>query len=219
MVSQAIVYAVAAYLFGSVPFGKLIAKKVAHIDITTRGSRNIGATNVARELGVNWGLLTLVLDILKGLLPVVLFSRYAAQAVGTAPDIGVSLVGLSALLGHQFSIFLRFRGGKGVGTAIGVYLAISPFSCLAATLLFLFIVYKWDFISLGSMVSACAMPLLLAVFGKSQPLVIASLVIAALICLKHQENIQRLVRGEERAWRGRKNQANKSRSRSNSSSE
>lgn len=219
MLSQGILYAIGAYLFGSVPFGKLIAKRVAQIDITTRGSRNIGAANVARELGVNWGLLTLLLDILKGFIPVVLCSRYASHVLGTDPGLAVSVVGLSALLGHQFSIFLRFRGGKGVGTAVGVYLAISPLSCLVALFLFLLIVYKWDFISLGSMVSACAMPFLLAGFGKRPPLVIASFIIATIICFKHNENIQRLLSGEERKWSDRKSQVSKSRSLSNSSSE
>ncbi len=158
-------------------------------------------------------------QILKGFIPVVLCSRYASHVLGADHGLAVSVVGLSALLGHQFSIFLSFRGGKGVGTAVGVYLAISPLSCLVALFLFLLIVYKWDFISLGSMASACAMPFLLAGFGKRPPLVIASFIIAAIICFKHNENIQRLLSGEERKWSDRKSQVSKSRSLSNSSSE
>ncbi len=219
MIYQGIFYAVAAYLFGSIPFGKLIARKVASIDITTRGSRNIGATNVARELGIKWGLLTLFLDILKGFVPVFLVSNYASPALGIYHCIGVSVVCLAALLGHQFSIFLRFRGGKGVGTAAGVYLAISPLSCLIALLLFLLIVYKWDYISLGSMIAACAMPFLLVAFGESPSAVISSIIVAALICFKHTENIQRLLRGAEMKWSERKSQDNRSRSLPNSSSE
>jgi glycerol-3-phosphate acyltransferase PlsY len=126
---------------------------------------------------------------------------------------------LSALIGHQFSIFLRFKGGKGVGTATGIYLALSPISCLLAAVLFILIVYKWDFISLGSMVSVSAMPLLLAFAGKNPALIVCSVWIAILIILKHKENIQRMVKGEERKWRERRTHASKSRSRSNSSSE
>lgn len=218
MVFQTFIFAVAAYLFGSIPFGKLIAGKVAHVDITQKGSGNIGATNVARELSIKWGILTLVLDMLKGFVPVVLFACLAPTA-GIGHEIGLSVVGLSALLGHQFSIFLKFRGGKGVGTALGIYLAISPLSCLIALMLFILIVYVWDFISLASMLAACAIPFLFAIFGTTPPLVIGAVIAAALIVMKHKDNIQRLIKGDERKWRNRKSQANNSRSLSSSSSE
>ena len=211
-------FIVTAYLLGSIPFGKLIAKRVARINITQRGSGNIGATNVARELGITWGLVTLFLDMLKGFLPVFLYAHYILQA-GSEFETCLSAIGLSALLGHQFSIFMRFRGGKGVATAIGIYLVISPLACLMAIIVFILTVYKWDFVSLGSMLAAIVMPGLLALFGKSQPLVTTSIIVAALICFKHKGNIKRLVKGEERKWRGEKNQPNRSRSRSNSSSE
>lgn len=211
-------FIVTAYLLGSIPFGKLIAKRVARINITQRGSGNIGATNVARELGITWGLVTLLLDMLKGFLPVFLYAHYILQA-GIEFETCLSAIGLAALLGHQFSIFMRFRGGKGVATAIGIYLVISPLACLMAVIVFILTVYKWDFVSLGSMLAAIVMPGLLALFGKSQPLVTTSIIVAALICFKHKGNIKRLVKGEERKWRGEKNQPNRSRSRSNSSSE
>ena len=211
-------FIVTAYLLGSIPFGKLIAKRVARINITQRGSGNIGATNVARELGITWGLVTLFLDMLKGFLPVFLYAHYILQA-GSEFETCLSAIGLSALLGHQFSIFMRFRGGKGVATAIGIYLVISPLACLMAIIVFILTVYRWDFVSLGSMLAAIVMPGLLALFGKSQPLVTTSIIVAALICFKHKGNIKRLVKGEERKWRGEKNQPNRSRSRSNSSSE
>ena len=218
MIYQCIMFIVTAYLLGSIPFGKLIAKRVARINITQRGSGNIGATNVARELGITWGLVTLLLDMLKGFLPVFLYAHYILQA-GIEFETCLSAIGLSALLGHQFSIFMRFRGGKGVATAIGIYLVISPLACLMAVIVFILTVYKWDFVSLGSMLAAIVMPGLLALFGKSQPLVTTSIIVAALICFKHKGNIKRLVKGEERKWRGEKNQPNRSRSRSNSSSE
>lgn len=199
MISQWIFYALGAYLLGSIPFGKLIARKVAHIDITTRGSRNIGATNVARELGLKWGVLTLLLDVLKGLAPVA-YLAFRGEALGPNHETGISLVALSALVGHQFSLFERFRGGKGVATALGVFLGISPLSCLPALLLFVLTIYKWDFVSLGSMVAAASMPLWFALFGQPSIIVLGSLVAAVLICLKHRENIQRLLKGEERKW-------------------
>jgi glycerol-3-phosphate acyltransferase PlsY len=122
-------------------------------------------------------------------------------------------------LGHQFSIFMKFHGGKGVATAIGIYLAISPLACIAAVIVFILTVYTWDFVSLGSILATIVMPVLLAFFGKSQPLVTSSILVAALICFKHKGNIKRLVKGKERKWRGEINQPNRSRSRSNSSSE
>lgn len=215
MISQGLFFSLAAYLFGSIPFGKLLAKRVASIDITKRGSQNIGATNVARELGDFWGFVTLFLDMLKGYVPITVYITYASQT-SDCYSFGLSSVMLSALIGHQFSIFLKFKGGKGVGTATGIYLALSPISCLLAAVLFILIVSKWDFISLGSIIGTSAMPLLLAFSGKERALIICSVLIAALIILKHRGNIQRMLKGEERKWRAH---ASRSRSRSNSSSE
>lgn len=209
---------VAAYLLASIPFGKIIARKVADIDITARGSGNIGATNVSRELGVKWGLITLLLDTLKGFLPVFLASQYLWH-----PDMmsswGLAAVGTAALLGHQCSIFQGFRGGKGVATALGVYLAIAPVPCLIAALLFVAVVYKWKYVSLGSMVSAFSVPVLVTLFGKPLPISIGALVIASLIFIKHRDNITRLVRGQEHPWRKKDDHPNLSMRRSSSSSE
>ena len=196
---------------------------MARIDITKRGSGNIGATNVARELGMKWGIITLILDLLKGFVPVVLFSHFFSQA-GPFHEAALAGIGICALLGHMFPVFLGFRGGKGVATALGVYLAISPLSCLCSLVVFIIIVMIWNYISLGSMLLAAVMPLFLILFGKPQPLIIGSLIMAVLICYKHKVNIQALIRGEERRWKDRKrkdnsNQANSSSSLSNSSSE
>lgn len=207
-----------AYLLGSIPFGKIIAKKVARIDITTRGSGNIGATNVAREVGTRWGLLTLTLDLLKGFLPVLLLSRHFSD-IGPSDQWPVAVVALAALLGHQFSVFERFRGGKGVATALGVYLAMSPLSCLAALSIFVVVVLLWDIISLASMAAASSMPLLLSLMGSPPPLIAAAAVTAGLIVWKHRDNIRRIRAGQERKWRGRAGQGSNSKSLSNSSSE
>jgi len=190
---------IVCFFIGSIPFGVLISRRVASIDITQRGSGNIGATNVARELGLKWGLATLALDILKGFSPVYIFSHY----FNTGDETGIFIVCLALLLGHQYSPFQKFRGGKGVATALGIFLAVSPLMALIAVAIFVITVYTSDFVSLGSMVSACAMPLSLLLYHKSGHLVVASLVMAALICLKHGDNIRRLLRGEERRWRKR----------------
>lgn len=196
---QYIILFLLAFLLGSIPFGRLVSQWVARIDITKRGSGNIGATNVARELGLKWGILTLVLDLLKGLVPTLLFDRLFPGAYW-----GLSVTGLCALLGHQFTPFLGFRGGKGVATALGVYLAISPLGCLAAAIVFVLTVSVWDFISLGSLVGACSVPVFFALLGLPLELILASLVAAGFICLKHKDNIGRLLAGNERKWRKRK---------------
>ena len=203
MLSQTLYFALGAYLLGAVPFGKIIARMAAQIDITQRGSKNIGATNVARELGLKWGLLTLVLDVLKGLVPVLVFSVCFFKG-DTSSQMALAVVCLCPLLGHQFSIFIGFRGGKGVATALGIYLALSPIACVLGLLVFLLVVLKWDFISLGSLVSAGSIPIFLTLFHQPKPVVFASLVMAALIYFKHGENVLRLVGGEERKWKQRK---------------
>jgi len=114
---------------------------------------------------------------------------------------------------------MGFRGGKGVATALGIYLALSPVSCFLGLLVFLLVVLKWDFISLGSMVSSGSIPIFLTLFHEPKPVVLASVVMAALIFFRHGENVARLVRGEERRWKRRSDQVKNSTNRSNSSSE
>lgn len=211
-------FLVTAYLLASIPFGKIIARNVADIDITARGSGNIGATNVSRELGVKWGLITLLLDTLKGFLPVFMASRYLWHP-DVMSSLGLSTIGTAALLGHQFSLFQGFKGGKGVATALGIYLAIAPIPCLIALVLFVAVVYKWKYVSLGSMVSAFSLPVLVTLFGKPLPIGIGALVVASLIFVKHRDNVTRLTRGQEHPWRKKNDQPNLSMSRSSSSSE
>ena len=157
-------YVFCAFVVGSIPFGRLLGKRVAGIDITEHGSGNIGATNVARSLGLGWGLLTLLLDALKGWVPVLAFVHW-----GRPDDASLfnnpSWVGLWAILGHQFSPFQRLRGGKGVATALGVYVLVSPLSCVLGLLLFLFLVSRWGFVSLGSILAAWSIPGVLGVAG------------------------------------------------------
>ncbi len=190
---------VGAYFLASIPFGLLISRKVARLDITRAGSGNIGATNVAREVGLKWGIITLVVDTIKGFIPVA-FTHYLLGCPAEILEALKGIVGLSALLGHQFSIYNRFRGGKGIATCLGVFLAISPLSCLFSGIIFLFVVCLWRYISLGSLVAALTMPIWLYLLGHSTTLTVISVIISVLITLLHRENIKRLIQGNERRW-------------------
>ena len=193
-------YLLATYLLCSIPFGRLLASSVGSIDITRKGSGNIGATNVARQLGTKWGIVTLTFDVLKGFLPAVLF-RYRQPESGPVFQLELAAVSFIAVLGHQFSVFLSFRGGKGVATALGVFLAISPIPCLLSLLVFILVVAISRFVSLGSMFSALALPIFLLLFGEGVAVLIVSILVAFLICVRHRGNLTRLYRGEEAKWK------------------
>lgn len=187
----------AAYLMGSIPFGFLMGKLFGAGDVRRSGSGNIGATNVARVAGPVPGLLTLLLDAAKGWFAVWLAFRFAhGQALGMV------LAGLFAMLGHCFPVWLRFRGGKGVATAAGVFLALCPPAVLSAGILFLLVVGFWRYVSLASIAAAAAIPLLIYLlwaphFAPPQSVTITSLAIAALVIFQHRGNMERLARGEE----------------------
>ncbi|XDD47802.1 glycerol-3-phosphate 1-O-acyltransferase PlsY [Leptospira sp. WS39.C2] len=190
-----------SYLFGGIPVGFILAKQVRGIDIREHGSRNIGATNVGRVIGWKYGFLALLLDALKGAIPVISASYIDSPYSLTTTEI---LLGSVAILGHTFTPFLHFRGGKGVATALGVYMTLVPIVTLCALLIF-FIVYKISgFVSLGSIIGTLSMPLWY--FGSSkvlhsadyQPIIFFVLVATFfLITYSHRENIRRLVSGKE----------------------
>jgi len=190
---------IGAYLLGSIPFGVLISQKVARLDITKAGSGNIGATNVAREVGLKWGVITLLADVLKGFIPVVL-ARYLLGSSIEMNEALKGMIGLTALLGHQFPVYSHFRGGKGVATCLGVFLAISPISCLFSGVMFFILVALWRYISLGSILGALTMPIWLYLMGHSTFMILPSLVMSLLITFQHRGNIQRLIQGNERRW-------------------
>ena len=187
---QVILFVIAAYLIGSIPTGLLLGKAFG-VDIRTTGSGNIGATNVYRTLGRKVGVMTLVGDCLKGLIPVV-----AAQQMGL-PDLGIALVGLAAFLGHVYTVFLGFKGGKGVATALGVFLGLSPLAVLVTLAIFVLVLVKWRYVSLGSIVAAVAMPVIVAVLDRRVSMIAVTAVISSLVIHKHRENIRRLQAGTE----------------------
>lgn len=191
MILQNSILVLCSYCIGSIPTGLLLAKAFGGVDIRTKGSGNIGATNVYRTLGRKIGIMTLIGDCLKGLLPVL-----AAKALGL-PNMWVALIGLAAFLGHIFPIFLRFKGGKGVATALGVFLATSPFAVLAALGVFILVLVKWRFVSLASITAAAVMPALTTIIDRNPMIVAMSLAISIIVIIKHHENIRRLRNGTE----------------------
>jgi glycerol-3-phosphate acyltransferase PlsY len=184
------------YLFGSIPTGVLLTKFFSKVDPRKVGSKNIGATNIFRTAGKTLGILTLVGDIFKGMIPIGIAIQFNVS------DLWIAIVGLSSFLGHIFPIFLGFRGGKGVATALGVYVVISPIAVLIEFLVFAGIVWRWRYVSLGSISCATTIPILIAFFrSDSQAYFILSVIIAALILYRHQSNISRLLQGTENKWK------------------
>jgi glycerol-3-phosphate acyltransferase PlsY len=180
----------AAYLIGSIPTGLLLGKAYG-IDVRKEGSGNIGATNLYRTVGRKVGIITLIGDCLKGLLPVVLV-KFSAL-----PPEFAAWVGLAAFCGHVFSIFLKFKGGKGVATALGVFLALAPLAVALAVALFAGFMFLWRYVSLGSISAAAAMPLAVYLLGGSKTVTTVTLVIAVIVIIRHHENIKRLISGTE----------------------
>ncbi len=191
------------YLLGSVPTGLLLTKLFSKVDPRKTGSKNIGATNIFRTAGKALGILTLVGDVLKGVIPTVIAMHLVpADQWGLSRHVWIALAGLSPFLGHVFSIFLGFKGGTGVATALGFYLPISTISVLIEFLIFAGIVWKWRYISLGSITCAITISILIAFFrSDSQAYFIVSVIIAALILYRHQSNISRLLQGTESKWK------------------
>ena len=193
----AIVLITVAYVIGSIPTGVLLAR-IAGVDVRVEGSGNIGATNVARTAGRTLGILTLVGDALKGLVPVV------AARLLDQPDHVVAAVAVAALAGHVFSIFLGLRGGKGVATGVGVLLGLAPSITPIPLLVFAAAFALSKIVSLASILAAVSAPIALVVFGASVPVATAASLIAVLIVFRHQENISRLLAGTEPRFASRK---------------
>jgi glycerol-3-phosphate acyltransferase PlsY len=180
-----------AYLLGSVPFGILVARVIGGVDPRSTGSGNIGATNVTRSAGKAAGVITLVLDVLKGTVPVLV-------ALKLTNDVTlVNATGFAAFLGHLFPVFLGFRGGKGVATACGVMVAVAPLATLLSGVVFLVLVVVKRYVSLGSIVAAAMMPVFLSFLPASRGYLPLGVLIAVFVIIKHKENIERLATGKE----------------------
>jgi glycerol-3-phosphate acyltransferase PlsY len=175
-----------AYLLGSIPFALLLARRWSATDLRLVGSGNLGAANVMRASGLAAGVLVAVLDMAKGAASVWLAERFAANAAAPAA------AGLAAIVGHIYPVWLRFRGGKGVATACGVFSVLAPLAVPPALAIFVGSVWLTKYISLGSILASLALPPLAYVTGSSMPSIVAAIGAAALIIFRHRSNVARL---------------------------
>ena len=204
-----------AYVLGSIPFSFLVVKFMAGKDVRDHGSGNVGATNVARTAGRAAGILALVLDIAKGYAVVALarwivFSAQWPFEAGLQPwqsrEMWIALAAFLAIVGHMFPVWLRFRGGKGVATAAGVFLALDPRVAAGAVLVFAIVALASRMVSLASIVTAATIPLLFRYVTHDAPFwrIVMSIAIAIVVILKHHANIARIVEGTERRLGGKR---------------
>ncbi|NPA80316.1 MAG: glycerol-3-phosphate 1-O-acyltransferase PlsY [Thermotogae bacterium] len=193
---------VGGFLFGSIPWAYIVAKLVAGIDIRKYGSGNVGATNVARVLGLKWGTLVFLLDALKGFIPVFIVRLLVPYNVELA-----LVMALAPILGHIFTPFLGFKGGKGVATAVGAFAAITPVGVLIGFVVWITTVLLTGWVSLGSLLGSLAVFLWILFFdpNRSSLLFVAvSGLVVAFIWVRHYGNIKRLLSGREpRIWDSR----------------
>lgn len=181
-----------AYLVGSIPFGFLIGK-MRGVDVRTVGSKNIGATNVYRTVGYKWGFLAFFCDFLKGFLPAFFALRYVSSVDANLPV----YVGLACVIGHTLTVFMKFRGGKGVATAFGMMVALATYPTLLAFAVFVVTVWLSHYISLGSILAAAVLGVLVWFFPCLLAVRIIAVLVAVFVIVKHKSNIQRLVKGCE----------------------
>ena len=180
-----------AYLLGSIPTGLLLSRALAGKDPRQQGSRNIGATNVMRTAGKALGAVTLIGDVLKGIIPVLIALWLVKE------EFWVAGTGLAALLGHCFPVYLGFKGGKGVATALGVFLPLAPLAVVLDILVFAAGIGISRMVSVGSMLATAVMPILIWLLGYPLSSIILGICVALLIIYRHKENIKRLLAGGE----------------------
>jgi len=193
-----------AYFLGSIPFGYIIVLLTQGRDIRRVGSGNVGATNVLRTAGIAWGILTLLLDTMKGAVAVLLTAHFDGE------EYALVLAALTATAGHMFTPFLGFRGGKGVATALGSLLMIAPSAIGLSALVFFFSVLTTRYISVGSILAAFSFPWWTMLLGYSLPVTSMAVILALLIIIRHSANIRRLRQGTENRFSWGQRQKNNS---------
>lgn len=196
MISKTVLLSLFAYLSGSLPWGVILTRLFTDVDVRSEGSKNIGANNVFRLAGKRLGVLTLSGDLLKGALPVFVAMLWL-DVSDWKGEVLLCLVALSAFAGHLFSIFLGFRGGKGVATAAGGFLALSPLSFLVCFLVYVLVVCWTGYSSAGSLSAAAVLPGAVWLATHSVPILLCALVMAVAIYVRHEDNIRRLIKRTE----------------------
>lgn len=193
---------VSAYLLGSIPTGYLLTRRLKGVDVRTVGSGNVGATNVARVVGKSAGIVVLIADTLKGALAVTLVPRLIWGALATRPSPGVLLwCGLAVVAGHDWSCWLNFRGGKGVATSLGVLLGVAPQVAAGCAVVWV-LTFAWSrMVSLSSIVTSCALPLILLVLRYSASWIAFGFVLGLVAVIRHNSNIQRIIHNKEEKFR------------------
>jgi glycerol-3-phosphate acyltransferase PlsY len=194
---------VVSYLIGSIPTAYIFGRLIKGVDIRKFGSGNVGATNALRLLGTGWGVTVLILDIVKGILPVVFLPAIFISRANVSPDIFCILTGISCICGHNWTVFLKFKGGKGVATTLGVLIGLSAkIPGLNVILGLTIIIWSLTFIlsriiSLSSILAAASFPLLALLFRQSFPVILSGFLLAIFIILRHKPNIVRILQGKE----------------------
>ncbi|MDO5088478.1 MAG: glycerol-3-phosphate 1-O-acyltransferase PlsY [Leptotrichiaceae bacterium] len=191
---------VPAYFLGRIPNALWIGKVFKGIDVREHGSRNTGSTNAARVLGAKLGILTLILDICKGAVPTgaaLLIHADTLENFTGVSNIDAVVIGIMAIIGHSFSIFMKFKGGKAVATTVGVFTVLVPWALLSAAVVFFIVFGISRYVSLSSIIGAVSLPILIYIFYKNIFLTVFGLGIAVLIVMKHRSNIERIMNGTE----------------------
>ena len=195
------------FLIGSIPFGIIFTRK-SGIDIRQTGSGNIGATNVLRNAGKLPAILTLLADIAKGAIPVLLCGYVFADTDQATVEILKAVTGITAVLGHMFSVFLSFRGGKGVATGFGVLAIYNPLNAVVTLLIWIAVVAITRHVSLGAIISMAVLPFFFIVQKASTVSIVFAISLAALIIFKHSSNIKHLIAGTEASFGEKDDQKN-----------
>jgi glycerol-3-phosphate acyltransferase PlsY len=186
---------IGSYILGSIPFGLIIGKAWRGIDIREHGSGNIGATNALRALGPGPAAVVMALDVLKGLIPVLV-----AKQIAHDQDWIVVAAGMIAILGHSLSIFLRFKGGKGVATSLGVLIGLNPVVAGIGFGIWLIVLLLTRYVSVASIIACASIPIVMWKVDGHQAYIVFALLTAVFVIVKHRSNMVRLIQGREHRW-------------------
>lgn len=189
-----------SYLIGAIPFAYILGKVIKHIDLRREGSGNIGATNAWRVLGKKIGIATLIMDILKGFLAVILISRVFPLRIIQDEFMRRFFCGLAAIIGHNFPVYLKFKGGKGVAASAGVVLGLAPEALGSAVVVWSLILFLTNYVSLASILAGVSLPVFSIVFGYPPAMRWFLLILCIFVIIRHRSNIIRLVNGEEKKF-------------------